>query len=152
MKTVNFKSKWKQVGSGDFGTVYKISSTQCIKVSHAQLWSKKILLDSDVGENFETEFERLTKVHKKAKGLCPEPFDLVAVKLSKNRWSMGIIMEYLKGYKPAYDGDFRKELTKFLKKKTGFKHTDLHQNNWMFKINKDNTLSIKIVDLGVDDY
>jgi len=156
--------KSKKIGSGFFGTTYKISETRAVKVARLNLWqlNKEPINDLNLIQEIKKEYLILKKLN--GTHLSPNTHNL-SFCITNNEIYMMIEMDYLNKYIEAVE--FFRQLKKKDKKnfskikqkiydamnimmkkldKLGIYHGDLHLSNIM--IHK-NTHDIKFIDFGI---
>lgn len=159
------KQKYKKIGSGFFGTTYKISSTRAIKVARLQLYklNNQLINNNHLINEIKKEYNILKKLNKTR--LSPKAYKFSFCIANDDIYIM-IEMDYL--YKYITLEKFLKKLkqknkSKFstikqqiydkieymMKKldKFGVNHNDLHLDNIMIKKNG-NDYDIKFIDFG----
>lgn len=143
MEKILFSENWERIASGSYGTYYKMSENEGIKI-----FRKKPIdvFRKTLSEYIEEEFNLLSYAYKKTK-MCPKPVKTVRVIIGKKCYP-AYIMEHIDSLDTE---DYLYEDSKFYKlyrkgiasllntfNRSGIRHDDLHEGNVLVKkISKD---------------
>lgn len=144
MKTLKLNRRKNSDGSGAYGEYYKLSRSKGVKIighvdSGNGCYSINELKQDWSYKDAIKELKLLKRAYRS--GVTPKPYHVAAVKIG-SIYHAGIVMEHIDGYGGELDDDdyvpdyVLKDALHALEKKSGLKHKDVHNGNYIFKKTK----------------